>query len=174
MTPLALGRRALLGTAAAAALRGRGNAEAASLARPAEKPILTIGGKIALTNDATVARFDRPMLEALGHDSIRTLTPWFDTPVRFEGVPMVALMQAVGATGGTIRVAALDDYSADLPMADFAKYGTLLALKLDGRYLTIADKGPSFIIYPFDTCPELRTTEYYRRSVWQIATITVI
>ena len=68
----------------------------------------------------------------------------------------------------------LDDYVAELPVAEFARYGTLLALKIGGHYLTVADKGPSFIIYPFDKYAELRSPTYYGRAVFQVATIDVI
>jgi hypothetical protein len=168
------GRRVLLGVAAAATLARIAPARADALGKPADKPILTISGKIAQTNDGKVARFDRPLLEALGTASITTTTPWHDHPVQFEGVPMQRIMQAVGAQGEKIKVVALDDYSAQLPIADFGKYGTLLALKMAGKYMSVAEKGPSFIVYPFDQFAELRNATYYGRAVFQIATIEVI
>ena len=105
--------------------------------------------------------------------SIITSTPWHDHPVLFEGVPMRRLLSEVAANGSKIKVVALDDYVAELPTADFAKYGTLLALKIGGQYLTVAQKGPSFIIYPFDQYPELRNATYYGRAVFQVASIEV-
>ena len=41
-------------------------AKAASLPLPTGKTILTITGRISVTNEGGAARFDRPMLEALG------------------------------------------------------------------------------------------------------------
>jgi hypothetical protein len=168
------GRRSLLGAVAALAVSPVGFARAEPLAKPAGAPILTISGKIGQTNDGAVARFDRPLLESLGTKSFITSTPWHDSPVQFEGVPMERVMQSVAASGQTIKAIALDDYACELPIADFARFGTLLALKMDGRYLTVKDKGPSFIIYPFDQFAELRSAKYYSRSVWQLASIDVI
>jgi|GEM_PF-25427 len=68
-------------------------AEAASLPLPTEKPILTITGRITVTNGPGVAEFDRPMLEALGTSGLETTTPWYNGAVRFEGVRMDRLMQ---------------------------------------------------------------------------------
>ncbi len=82
-------------------------------------------------------------------------------------------MEAVGATGDRIVSIALNDYSAEMPMEDARKYGVLLALKRDGEYMTVRDKGPLFIIYPFDSNPDLKAQKYYSRSVWQIARIEV-
>jgi hypothetical protein len=169
----AFGRRALFGLVAAG-MAGTAPVRADSLAKPQGKPILTVSGQITQTNDGAVARFDRPLLESFGVQSFTTATPWHDHPVLFEGVPMTRILQAVGATGQTIKVVALDDYTAELPVADFAKYGTLLALKIGGQYLTVAEKGPSFIIYPFDQYPELRNAIYYGRAVFQVATIEVV
>jgi hypothetical protein len=148
-------------------------AVAQTLAAPAEKPILTISGKIATTNKDDTAQFDRPMLEALGMETIETTTPWFKGPVKFEGVPLAKLMQRVGASGERALFIALNDYSSEIPVEDFAKHNVILALKRDGQYMPISDKGPLFVIYPFDSKPELKSQAYYGRAVWQVAKIVV-
>jgi hypothetical protein len=168
------GRRALLGAAASLALARAAPARAEGLAKPGGKPVLTISGKIGQTNDGAVATFDRPLLESLGTMSFSTATPWYDHPMTFEGVTMDRIMRAVGANGETIKAVALDDYATVLPVADFTQYGTLLALKIDGKYLSVSEKGPCFIVYPFDKFPELRIAKYYNRSVWQVASIEVV
>jgi hypothetical protein len=148
-------------------------AGATPLEQPADKAILTISGKIADTNRDGSAIFDRAMLERLGTTSFVTSTPWYKEPVKFEGVTLDRLMDAVGASGDRLVVIALNDYSAELPLADARKYKVILALKRDGEYLTIRDKGPLFIVYDFDSDPDLRNQKFYARSVWQIARIEV-
>jgi hypothetical protein len=148
-------------------------APASPLDQPAEKAILTISGKIADTNRDGSAVFDRAMLEGLGMISFVTTTPWYKEPVKFEGVTLDRLMNAVGASGDRLVVVALNDYSAELPLADARKYKVILALKRDGEYLTVRDKGPLFIVYDFDSDPDLRNQKFYARSVWQIARIEV-
>jgi hypothetical protein len=146
---------------------------AAGLETPAEKPILTITGKIGASNKDGAAQFDRAMLESIGMVSFETTTPWFNGLVKFEGVPMDKLMQKVEASGQRVIVVALNDYSSELPIEDFAKYGVLLALKRNGQYMPVSDKGPLFIVYPFDSNPELKNQKFYSRSVWQITRIEV-
>lgn len=150
-----------------------GPASGAMLATPAEKKILTITGRIANTNDGNAAVFDRPMLEALGTVGFKTTTPWYNGEVSFEGVRMDALMRHVGATGDSVLVTALNDFSTEIPVSDFSRYGVLLALKRDGNYLPVRDKGPLFIVYPYDSSPELKAQKYYSRSAWQIAKFVV-
>ena len=65
------------------------------------------------------------------------------------------------------------DYSAEVPMEDIAKYNVILALKRDGEYMTPRDKGPLFIVYPYDSNPDLKNQKFYSRSVWQVAKIEV-
>jgi hypothetical protein len=144
-----------------------------SLALPTGKTILKISGKISVANQDGVALFDREMLEKLGTVSFETKTPWYASPVKFEGVPLAKLMAAVGASGQRITAVALNDYAVDLPMEDTQKYNVILALKRDGAYMPVSDKGPLFIVYPFDSDPELKSQKFYSRSAWQVARIEV-
>lgn len=109
------------------------------------------------------------MLEGLGTSIIRTKTPWYSGVVTFEGVRMDALMQRVGVAGDVVTAVALNDFSSEIPVSDFAKYGVILALKRDGNYMPVSDKGPLFIVYPYDSSPELQAQKFYSRSAWQLA-----
>lgn len=146
---------------------------AAELSQPAGPVILTLEGAISRTNGDGVARFDRDMLEALSQQTIHTETPWSDGINRFEGPLGRALLDAVGAGGETLVVTALNDYSAEVPLADFYQYDVILALKINGEYMRIRDKGPLFIIYPFTDNPSLNTETMHNRSVWQVSHIRV-
>ena len=149
-------------------------AYASSLPAPKGEPILEITGEIQVGNAGDkVAQFDRDMLEGLGLATVTTSTPWHAGVVKFEGVPMEKLMAAVGARGKTVRAVALNDYAITIPVEDFAKHGVILALKRDGQYMPIRDKGPLFVIYPYDSKPELKTQIYYARSAWQVKRLEV-
>jgi hypothetical protein len=126
-----------------------------------------------VTNKDNTAQFDRPMLESLGMVAVETTTPWHEGKVKFEGVPVDKLMKQVGATGDRVVVTALNDYTTEIPMEDFAKYKVILAIKRNGEYMPVRDKGPLFIIYPYDSDPELKSQTYYARSAWQVAKIDV-
>jgi hypothetical protein len=167
-------RRRVIGLlAAVAGMTQVAVAWAEPLPAPTEKPILTISGKIATTNKDGTAQFDRPMLEALGMDTVETTTPWYNGPVKFEGVSIAKLLKQVGAAGERISIVALNDYSSEIPMEDVSRYNVILAVKRNGEYMPVRDKGPLFIIYPFDANPELKSQTYYSRSVWQVAKIVV-
>lgn len=148
-------------------------AKAGSLPPPTGKPILTVTGKIAVTNDGAKAVFDRQMIEDLGGTGFSTSTPWYDGSHKFEGVPLAKLLDTVGSAGVRLVVTALNDYVTEIPAEDARKFGVILALKRDGQYMPVSDKGPIFIIYPFDDNSELKAQVYYKRSAWQVSRIEV-
>ncbi|MBS1164775.1 MAG: Oxidoreductase molybdopterin binding domain protein [Proteobacteria bacterium] len=152
---------------------GPSAASAGELGEPTGEVILTISGSIKNTNNNTgVAEFDLPMLEALAHASLVTTTPWTVGPTAFEGVAITDLLAAVGASGSAMTVTALNDYIATVPVAD-AQSGAILAYRINGAYFSIREKGPLWLMYPFDTLPQLRREEIYARSVWQIRKIDI-
>jgi hypothetical protein len=86
---------------------------------------------------------------------------------------MSVLMKKVGASGTVVEAHALNDYSTLIPAEDFAKHNVILALRKDGEYMPVRDKGPLFIVYPYDSDPELKSQKYYGRSAWQVKELKV-
>ncbi len=143
------------------------------LASPEGPVLVTVTGEIGRTNADGEARFDLAMLEALPGRETTSDTPWFDGPRSFEGPLLSALLEAVGARGRTLRVIALNDYAAEIPVEDVEAHPVILAVRMEGRLLSVRDKGPAFVIYPFDAAPELYNEMIFGRSVWQVVRIEV-
>ncbi|GAB2793289.1 oxidoreductase [Halomonas shantousis] len=147
---------------------------AQALEPPSGPVLLIVGGKLGQTNVGDEAHFDRTMLQALEQHATRTRTPWHDDAVTFEGPLGRALLEAVGGEGAhAMRITALNDYAASVPVADFLRHDVILAMSADGRPLRVRDHGPLFVIYPFDAQPELLNEEILARSVWQIKRIDI-
>ena len=53
------------------------------------------------------------------------------------------------------------------------KYDVILAYKRDGADLSVRDKGPYFVVFPFTDVPELANEGRFAQSVWQVNHITV-
>lgn len=146
---------------------------AGELAKPTGDVILTVSGAITNTNDGTEAAFDIAMLDALPQRTTTTATPWYTDPQSFSGVIVKNLLDAVGAQGTTVTVTAINDYSAEIPIEDFEANPVILASRVDGELLSIRDKGPLFVIYPFDLDSSLYNEVFFGRSVWQVKSITI-
>ncbi|WXL26783.1 molybdopterin-dependent oxidoreductase [Ectopseudomonas mendocina] len=86
----------------------------------------------------------------------------------WQGVSLHELLKLSGGTAKSIRVMALNGYFASIPLSDVQQFDPLLAYRRDGQNLTIRDKGPFILVYPFDDFNELNQQLYINRSVWQI------
>lgn len=148
---------------------------ARQLSEPAGRVILTIKGNIKLSNSNDhKARFDREMLSQLPQHVIHTSTPWTEGVQTFEGVAFSDLLSYVQAHGKLLKTIALDNYSLEIPIEELVKYSAILAIKKNGEYLRIRDKGPIWVVYPVDDHPELKQavlTQY--RQIWHLRTLIV-
>ncbi|RFO98027.1 hypothetical protein DIC66_04705 [Rhodoferax lacus] len=146
---------------------------AAALQPAAGKVILSISGNVAEKNTATAAVFDLAMIEKLPQRSFTTMTPWDKQPIKFTGPLLRDVLAAAKATGTTIKAVALNDYQSSIPLEDAQKFDVILAHKMNDADIPVKTKGPLFIVYPYDTKPELRAATYYERSAWQLKSLTI-
>jgi hypothetical protein len=146
---------------------------AAALQPATGKIVLTIAGNVGEKNTGSAAVFDMAMLEKLPQRSFTTLTPWGKQPIKFTGPLLRDVLAAAKATGTTIKAAALNDYQTSIPLDDAQKFDVILARKMNDADIPVKTKGPLFIVYPYDSKPELRSTVYYERSAWQLKSMTI-
>ena len=130
---------------------------------PQPAPVLTVSGAQTPSRDFTLAS-----LEALPQVEVRTTTPWSKAAVTYRGPLLRTVLEAAGAKGQELRAIALNDYRVTLPLADVREHNVILATRADGQPLSVRDKGPLFVIYPFDSEPALKQPAYYERSIWQL------
>ncbi len=145
-----------------------GAASAQVLALPKGEVILSATGQISQTNVDGAANFDLEMLKAMEPVSITTSTIWTGGVHTFTGVPLKRLVDTLGITARTLRMTAINDYMVEVPVADAVEGGPILAYAMDGAAMTVRDKGPLWLIYPFDSEPSYQTEVYYSRSIWQL------
>ncbi|WES29586.1 oxidoreductase [Varunaivibrio sulfuroxidans] len=134
---------------------------------------MSVSGAITRTNAPGRADFDRAMLEALGLKKLTTTTAWTTGEQHFLGISFDTLLDTVGAHGKALSVSALNDYTFEIPMAEIKAFHPLVALKHNGAYMPVRDKGPLWIVYPRDDFPVLKERKYDYRWVWQLRRINV-
>ncbi|WP_121066066.1 molybdopterin-dependent oxidoreductase [Chachezhania antarctica] len=150
-----------------------GTAAFADLPEPTGDVLLTVDGDITETNVGDTAQFDRAMMEAMDPVTITTTTIWTDGEQTFTGVPLSTLMAAVGAGGDVISATAVNDYAVEIPRTDWVDDGPIVAYLNNGEPMSLRDKGPLWMIYPFDSRTEYQSEVIYSRSIWQLDRITV-
>jgi hypothetical protein len=146
---------------------------AATIGEPKGEVVLTVSGAITTDDGKKSARFDRAMLESLPQQTYATVTPWTDGKIEFSGVSGRALMDLFGVAQGSVRAVALNDYAATIPVSDFIEGGAILALRVNGERMSVREKGPIWIIYPWSDHPELNTDDVFGRAVWQLKELVI-
>lgn len=139
----------------------------------AAETLLRVSGAISETASGGAIEYDAAGLSALPQTNFHTTTPWNSTPVEYRGVAARDLLQAVGARGEHLQLIALNDYVVEAKTSNIVAADGLFATHQDGVPMPISDKGPVFLLFPFDARPELKHQSYYSRSVWQLAEIVV-
>lgn len=162
-------RRTVLGGLAALALPS-----SMATATPAGPVILTVSGKVRPTDGVSSVTFDLAGLDALPQRVTETATPWHEGHPLFAGPLGSGLLTHVGANGSRMRLTALNDYTVEIPVADFQDWPVILATRIDGKPMAVRDKGPIFVIYPFDQQPNLKNELYFGRSIWQLKAIEIL
>ncbi len=165
MKPTLLTRRAAFAMAALA------------LAGLAASPIRADDGQtLALVRSpgADPVTLDRAALAALPVTKVTTSTIWTDGVREFTGVALADLVAAYGIEGSLLRATALNDYAVEIPIEDAARGAAIVAYLLDGSEMSVRDKGPFWVIYPYDSDPQFRTETIYSRSIWQLTRIEAI
>ena len=167
----------LLASALCGVQAGTLSATADKAGRPKTAPAapftLRIDGAIHAPDGGQAIQLDLAALMALPQRTVTTRTPWHDGTMNFGGPRLSDLLEPLKPTGKTLRVTALNDYSVNIPLSDLPRYQPVLAWQLNGKEISVRNKGPLFLIYPFDAYPELQNPLYYGRSIWQIKMIKV-
>ena len=154
------------------ALLGSAGLAAAQLDSPGGQPVLLVTGAIAETNAADAARFDLEMLRALDWVEIETHTSFTEGVQRFAGPTLSSLLSAVGASGQVLRATALNGYYVEIPVADAAAHGVILAVEHNGELMRVRDKGPIWVVYPA-TEDEARRKLFDSEMIWQLQSLHV-
>lgn len=116
--------------------------------------------------------FTRAQLEAMQRVTFSTSTLWTQGVREFSGVPLKVLLAEAGITEGTVKAVAVNDYVVEIPVEALEPEAPIVADLIDGKDFSRREKGPLWIIYPYDSSNAYRTEENYGRSVWQLVRLS--
>ena len=126
--------------------------------------LLTVSG----ADGSEIKSYDLNALKALGVESFETTTIWTEGKQTFTGVPLLALFKDIEVTHGEVDAIAVNDYSVPIPVSDAVEGGPMVAFEVDGKPMSIRDKGPLWIVYPYDSKTDYQSETIYSRSIWQL------
>jgi len=154
-------RRLFLGFVAAVSAFG------STLLASDEKVILTVNGL------GDPVEFTQSQLAEIGTDTFETSTIWTEGGHEFTGVPLSAFLASLDVTSGMMFASAINDYTIEFPVEDALLEGPMIAYLLDGAPMSVRDKGPLWIVYPYDLNPDFQNEDAYARSIWQLDRIEI-
>lgn len=139
-------------------------------------PAVAIAEGVLLTVSGSGAEwsYDRAALETLEQVEMVTTTIWTEGDQTFTGVPLSVLLSEAEVTEGTIKATAINDYAVSIPVDEvLGSDWPIVAYALNGEPMSVRDKGPLWIVYPFDADPTYRSEVIYSRSIWQLDRLVI-
>jgi hypothetical protein len=121
---------------------------------------------------AVPVTLDAARLASLPAVEITTATPWTGQ-ARFAGPLLTEVLRTLDARASKVSLIALDDYKVDLSIADILKYQPIIAIRMNDKPIPPRERGPFWLMFPFDNHAELRNDAWYFRAIWQIDRIKV-
>ena len=125
------------------------------------------------TNGDEIAAYDLAALTSMEVNTIETSTPWTETVDRYTGVPLKKVLDSAGAKGNSYSAIALNDYAVSIPSEIIATHDPIIATHVNGKRLTLDNKGPYWIMFDFDSPAVKAVPEMRGRSIWALSEIEV-
>ena len=113
-------------------------------------------------------------LDALDQIEFTTSTIWTDGDIHFSGVSLKALLAHLGAEGSSVDMIALNDYAVTMELSELEDEAPIVATRMNGETMPVRDKGPYWVVFPYDSDLKYRTETNYSRSIWQLNRLKVI
>lgn len=142
---------------------------------PTGAVILTITGDISAKNSGDTLELDMATLEKFGVVKYDIDDPWTKTKVNYSGVLLSDFLKIIGASSSAenIHIVALDDYAVTITITEAQKWPVLIATQSNGEYMSVAENGPTRIIFPFGRYSDVEVVLYQDLSIWSIKSIEV-
>lgn len=143
----------------------QGPSQAADLAPANGQVVLTIVGNIQNSNRPAfdefsdpftnyhekkfenAAEFDLAMLESFGMHEVEVNYEDWPRPLLLAGPRLKDVLDAAGAEPSNLTVLALDGFASNLSADMLASEDWLVAIKLDGHYMNIGQRGPAWVVF---------------------------
>jgi hypothetical protein len=136
-------------------------------------PLLTVSGAFDTVEGDALA-LDRSALMELPITTFETSTIWTEGAHTFTGVSLADLAADLGIESGQFLATAINDYTVEIPFSDAVEGGPIIAYLMDGKEMSVRDKGPLWVIYPYDSDADYRSEVIYSRSIWQLDRLEIV
>ena len=123
---------------------------------------------LRVENDHKVMAFSRSDLEQLPQNRFKTTTIWTEGEIAFSGPSLKDVLAAVGLDGQSVEAVAVNDYKAVIPAKLIGDRFPIVATRRNGEAFGRREKGPLWIVFPFDRSEEFQRELVFSSSAWQV------
>lgn len=128
----------------------------------------------AASSQAGLAELSIDALDALEQVEFATTTIWTDGETTFSGVSLKSLLAHIDAAGETVEMVALNDYAVSMPVSELEDNAPIIATRMNGEVMSVRDKGPYWVVFPYDSHIKYQSEKVYSRSIWQLNRLKVV
>lgn len=137
--------------------------------------VLTVSGLLADSADQQGSvTFSIDTLRALPAQNFTTSTIWTEGQHDFTGVSLSALLASLPPAETPARAlsaVAENNYAVSIPLPATNDPYPIVAYEMDHAPMSLRNKGPLWIVYPYDSDRKYQTETTYSQSVWQLVKI---
>jgi len=144
--------------------------EMVELSVPSGEIVLTIDGA-GRPNVGDQVQLDIEGIESLGTATVTLYEPFLNADLEMTGVSVDTFLEAAGiGPDDLIEWIAIDDYRVGYNRAEAAAENAILATRIDGEPIGIADGGPVRVVFPSPDGDLARDTTQW---IWSLSRIEV-
>lgn len=145
-------------------------------AQATEPVVLTLFGDIQL-DEQQYERLDFTLsdLQALPQGEIITAHPWVSRPHHYQGVDLNRLVARLFGHRRviTLYMEALNGFSVAVDWPQVSPLAPILAWQDNGKAMSRRNKGPLWLMLPFDRVPKVQQADLLHFMAWQLRNIKV-
>lgn len=127
---------------------------------------------ITINDHARITLTEEDLL-ALPQVTIETSTPWDEEEITFSGPTLKALLTRYNITEGELNLYASNRYQIQVPWDYIEDSSPIIANRMNGSPFSRRQRGPLWLIFPFDSDDRYRSYEVSAMSIWQLISMEI-
>jgi hypothetical protein len=133
--------------------------------------VLSLSGRLARPGPDGRVQLNMAALAALPQRTLRACTRWYVSARLFTRPLLRDVLARAGVTDRRLRMTALNDDRVEVPRQDCETCDLILARLVEGPPIWGREKGPWFVMDPYDHPPHRHTAVCCSRAAWQLRSI---
>lgn len=126
---------------------------------------------LRVTNGDLTIELTKDDIVKLGRTTFETTTIWAEGKIEFSGPSLLSIVGLADITEGVLTLTAVNDYIIEIPVAEITDEAPIIAYLMNGKPFSRREKGPYWVVYPYDSDVKYQNENTYAQSIWQLLSI---